>query len=109
VGNAVLDVILADGFLDRVRQIASHMRQQLAMIADRHSRLIDEVRGAGLLLGLKCKAPSGDVAAAFRRQGLLSALAGDNVVRLVPPLIIGEAEIGEATGMMDRALTELAP
>ena len=54
VGNAVLDVVLADGFLDRVRQIASHMRQQLAMIADRHSRLIEEVRGVGLLLGLKC-------------------------------------------------------
>ena len=108
VGNAVLDVVLADGFLDRVRQIASHMRQQLAMIADRHSRLIEEVRGVGLLLGLKCKAPNGDVAAAFRRQGLRSALAGDNVVRLVPPLIVAEAEIGEATAMMDRALTELS-
>ena len=48
------------------------------------------------------------MAAAFRRQGLLSALAGDNVVRLVPPLIVAEAEIGEATAMMDRALTELS-
>jgi acetylornithine/N-succinyldiaminopimelate aminotransferase len=109
VANAVLDVVLADGFLARVRQVASHMRQQLSMIADRYPRLIEEVRGVGLLLGLKCRVPNGDVANAFRRHGLLSALAGDNVVRLVPPLIVGEAEIAEATGMIDGALRELAP
>lgn len=109
VGNAVLDVILADGFLDRVRQSASHLRQQLSMIADRYSKVVEEVRGVGLLLGLKCRAANGDVAASFRRHGLLTALAGDNVVRLLPPLIIGEAEIAEATGMIEGGLRELAP
>lgn len=65
------------------------------------------MRGEGLLTGLRCAIPNGEVAAAFRSERLLSVGAGDNVVRLLPPLIVTEAEIGEAIGMVDRALSRI--
>jgi len=104
VGNAVLDVVLAPGFLEHVRQMGLLMRQRLAGVVDAHRSLVTEVRGEGLLTGLRCAIPNGEVAAAFRSERLLSVGAGDNVVRLLPPLIVTEAEIGEAIGMVDRAL-----
>jgi len=107
VGNAVLDLMLAPGFLDGVQQVASHLRQQLAMLVDRNSDIFEEVRGQGLLLGLKCRLPNGDVAAAFRQAGLLTAMAGDNVVRLLPPLIIEAQHINEATDLIEKACAEL--
>jgi acetylornithine/N-succinyldiaminopimelate aminotransferase len=107
VGNAVLDVILADGFFDRVHQAASHMRQQLAMIVERNKDVFEEVRGQGFLLGLKCRLPNGEVGDALRAQGMLSALAGENVVRLLAPLIVEPAHIAEATGMIEAACASL--
>lgn len=107
IGNAVLDLMLAPGFLDRVQQIASHLRQSLAMLVDKNPDIFEEVRGQGLLLGLKCKPPNGDVAASFRKQGLLSAMAGDNVVRLLPPLIIEAEHVSEATQKIEAACADL--
>ena len=107
IGNAVLDLMLAPGFLDRVQQVASHLRQSLAMLVDKNSDIFEEVRGQGLLLGLKCKPPNGDVAAAFRKAGLLTAMAGDNVVRLLPPLIIEAEHIAEATQKIEAACADL--
>jgi acetylornithine/N-succinyldiaminopimelate aminotransferase len=107
VGNAVLDLMLADGFLDRVQQVASHLRQQLAMIVERNGDLFEEVRGAGLLLGLKCRPLNTEVGTAFRARGLLTANAGDNVVRLLPPLIIEASHVGEAIGLIEAACTDL--
>jgi acetylornithine/N-succinyldiaminopimelate aminotransferase len=107
VGNAVLDLMLAPGFLDKVQQVASHLRQQLAMLVDRNGDIFEEVRGQGLLLGLKCKLPNGDVAAALRKSGLLTAMAGDNVVRLLPPLILEAEHVSEATRLIEAACTEL--
>ncbi len=107
IGNAVLDLMLAPGFLDRVQQIASHLRQSLAMLVDKNSDIFEEVRGQGLLLGLKCKPPNGDVAAAFRKAGLLTAMAGDNVVRLLPPLIIEAEHVSEATSLIEKACADL--
>jgi len=107
VGNAVLDVVLADGFLDRVRRTALLFKQRLAELKDRHPGVIAEVRGEGLLIGLKVVVPNGDLVTELRAEKLLTVAAGDNVVRLLPPLIIGEQERTEALGMLDRARTRL--
>jgi acetylornithine/N-succinyldiaminopimelate aminotransferase len=107
-GNAVLDVMLADGFLDRVKRIGLLFRQRLAEIKDRYPSIIAEVRGEGLLLGLRCLTPNGQLVDALRDEHLLAVAAGDNVVRLVPPLIVGEDEVAAAMGMLDRACARLA-
>jgi acetylornithine/N-succinyldiaminopimelate aminotransferase len=93
VGNAVLDVVLEDGFLDEVGRKGLLMKQGLAAIADEFPEIIDNIRGIGLMLGLKCVAPNTKVSAALRGEKVLSVPAGDNVVRLLPPLIISEDEI----------------
>ena len=108
VGNAVLDVVEKPGFLDHVRNIALLFKQRLAEIKDRYPSIIVEVRGEGLLLGLRCVVPNGQLVDALRDERMLSVAAGDNVVRLVPPLIVSEAEVGEAMGMLDRACARLA-
>jgi len=107
VGNAVLDIVLAPGFLDHVRQVGLLMMQRLAELRDRHPDVIAEVRGQGLLLGLRTAVPNGDFVAAARAQKLLTIPAGDNVVRLMPPLIITEAEAGEAASRLDAACTAI--
>jgi len=107
VGNAVLDVVLDRDFLAHVQQIGLRLRQRLAEIGDAHPGMIEEVRGEGLMLGLKVGPPAGDVVAALRAQRLLAVGAGDNVVRLVPPLIIGEGEMREACDSLDAALSAL--
>jgi acetylornithine/N-succinyldiaminopimelate aminotransferase len=106
-GNAVLDVVTKPGFLDHVRKIALLFRQRLAEIKDLHSTIIAEVRGEGLLIGLKCHIPNADLIDALRAEKLLSVAAGDNVARLVPPLIVTEAEVGEAIARLDRACTAI--
>jgi acetylornithine/N-succinyldiaminopimelate aminotransferase len=103
VANAVLDIVLADGFLDRVRYHAILFRQRLAELKDRHPTVIADVRGEGLLLGLRIVGPSGAFADALRAEHVLSVAAGDNVVRLLPPLIIQEAEIATAIERIDAA------
>jgi len=106
-GNAVLDVVLAPGFLDHVRRCAVLFNQRLAELKDRHPTLIAEVRGEGLLLGLRAVPASAELVDEFRAEKLLTVAAGDNVVRLLPPLIVAEAEIAEAMARMDRALTRI--
>ena len=107
VGNAVLDVVLADGFLERVRAASLRFKQALAGIVDRHPDLFEEVRGEGLLIGLKCKRPVAEMNAAFRDQHLLTIAAGDGVVRLLPPLIVSDEEIVEAVKRIDDAAIAL--
>ncbi len=112
VANAVLDVMLAPGFLDHVRRISLLLKQRLAEIKDRHSSVIAEVRGDGLLIGLRVLVPAGSLVDALRAEKMLTVAAGDNVVRLLPPLIVGEAEIAEAIARLDRAcarLSDVAP
>ncbi len=104
VGNAVLDVILEDGFLDAVKKKGLLLKQKLAAIADRHPAVFTEIRGEGLMLGLKCIVPNGDVVAALNEAHVLCVPAGDNVVRLLPPLIVSESEIDEGVDKMDAAL-----
>ena len=103
VGNAVLDEVTKPGFLDHVRSIALLFKQRLAEIKDRHPSVISEVRGEGLLIGLKCEIPNSEVMDAFRAEKLLTVGAGDNVARLVPPLIVTEADVADAVARVDRA------
>ena len=103
VGNAVLDVILAPGFLDHVQKTALRLRQSLAQLKDQHPQVIEEIRGEGLMLGLKLKTPNTDFVVQARAAGLLVVAAGDNVVRLLPPLIIGESDVAEGVARLDKA------
>lgn len=107
-GNAVADTVLAEGFMEHVQQVANRMKQGLASISDRFPTVFKGVRGTGLMLGLECVMVNGDVVAALREQGLLTVPAGDNVVRILPPLVIGDAEIDEGLGMIETAATALA-
>ncbi len=109
VGNAVLDEVLAHGFLDHVQQMALRFKQQLAALKDEYPELIEEVRGAGLLTGVRFKAstPAGDVVKACLAEKFLTVGAGDNVVRVMPALNITETEIGEAVARFSRALKRL--
>jgi acetylornithine/N-succinyldiaminopimelate aminotransferase len=107
VSGAVLDVVLAPGFLDAVKKTGLLFKQRLAEMKDRHPAVIAEVRGEGLLLGLRTLVPNGDVVNACRAEGLLTAAAGENVVRLLPPLIAREAEVGEAMQRLDAACTRI--
>jgi acetylornithine/N-succinyldiaminopimelate aminotransferase len=109
VGNAVLDVVLKDGFVQRVQSAGRHLAQELAGLAARHPAVIEQVRGTGLMMGLKCRMPTGDVIASCHREHLLAIGAGENVVRLLPPLIVTDAEISEAVRRLDRACAALVP
>ena len=106
VANATLDVILAPGFLDHVAAMGLVARQKLAALKDTHPRVIEDVRGEGLMIGIKLKIPPGDFAALARDQKLLTIPAGDNVVRLLPPLIVNEAELQEGVRRLDAACKE---
>jgi acetylornithine/N-succinyldiaminopimelate aminotransferase len=106
-GNAVLDVVLAPGFLERVRRNALLLKQRLAELKDRHAAVISEVRGEGLLIGLRAVIPNGELVDALRAEKLLTVAAGDNVVRLLPPLIVSPAEIADAVERIDRACSKL--
>ena len=107
VGNAVLDEVATDAFLDRVRQTGLLFKQRLAEIKDRYPAVVAEVRGEGLLLGLKTHVPNTDLVEALRNQKMLSVGAGDNVVRILPPLNITEADVGEAIRRLDAACAAL--
>jgi acetylornithine/N-succinyldiaminopimelate aminotransferase len=104
VGNAVLDVLLADGFLEQVQRVAGRLRAKLEEFARRHPDLIEEVRGEGLMIGLKCRVPNTDVVARLRANRMLTAGAGDNVVRLLPPLIIDDSHIEEGLGIIEHTV-----
>jgi len=107
VGNAVLDIVLADGFLDHVRQMGKLLRQQLAEIADAFPGHIETIRGDGLMQGIKMKTPNSEAVAAMRQERLLTVAAGDNVVRVMPPLIIGVEDLRDMRDRMHRAFAGL--
>lgn len=108
VGNAVMDVVNDPAFLAQVERVGRDFWTRLEGLVASHPTVFVEVRGAGLMLGLKCAMPNGDVQTAFREQGMLTVGAADNVVRLLPPLTIGDAEVGEAMEMMEKAARKLA-
>lgn len=103
VGNAVLDVVLEPEFLPHVETMGLVLRQRLAELQDRHPRIIESVRGQGLMLGIKTRVLNSDLVTAARAQHLLTIAAGDNVVRLLPPLILSSDDVAEAFARLDQA------
>lgn len=106
--GAVLDVMLAPGFFDHVKRASLVLKQKLASIIDRYPGVLREVRGEGLLIGLQAALPAPDLIAALRDEKLLTVGAGENVVRLLPPLIVTESEIEDAVGRIEKACARLA-
>ncbi len=106
-GNAVLDVVLAPGFLEEVARKGAALRQRLAALQDAHPSVIAEIRGEGMMLGLRTHTSNADFAVAARAQHMLVIPAGDNVVRLLPPLIAGDEEFAEAIARLDRACQQI--
>jgi len=107
VGAAVLEAVLADGFLAQVQENALHFRQKLAALMDRHPDIFTELRGRGLMVGLKCGPLNADVVAALSAQHMLSVGAGDNTLRLLPPLNISADELDVAIDKLDAACQAL--
>ena len=107
VGNAVLDVVLGDGFLDNVLRQSINLKQKLERLKDQHPTIIEDVRGSGLMVGIKCKVANTALQKAALDEKLLIIGAGDNVVRLLPPLIVNDADVTEAVNKLERACVAL--
>jgi acetylornithine/N-succinyldiaminopimelate aminotransferase len=107
-GNATLDVVMAPGFLDHVRRVSLILKQKLASLKDRFPTVIAEVRGEGLLAGVRTVMPNSELVDELRAEKVIAVAAGDNVVRLLPPLIVSEAEIAEGVSRLERACERLA-
>lgn len=101
IGNAVLDVLLEEGFMEKVIEIADYTRDRLENLVASYPAVFEEVRGSGLMLGLKCRVLNTDVIAAMRAGGLLSVGAADNVIRLLPPLVIERSHVDEAIATLE--------
>ena len=107
VGNAVLDVVLEEGFLDNVLRQSINLKQKLERLKDQHPAVIEEIRGSGLMMGIKCKVPNTAFQNAALDEKLLVIGAGDNVVRLLPPLIVTDADVTEAVNKLEAACLAL--
>ncbi len=107
VGARVVGIVSDEAFLDDVRARAGHLRQKLEGLVAAHPGVFELVRGAGLMLGLKCKIPNGEVVAAGYAEQVITVAAADNVIRILPPLNITESEIDEAMARLDRAAATL--
>ncbi len=106
--NAVLDVMLKPGFFEHVQKMSLLLKQKLASVVDRYPSVISDVRGEGLLIGVKAVVPSTDLVTALREQKLLTVGAGENVVRFLAPLIVTETEIDESIASLERACAALS-
>jgi acetylornithine/N-succinyldiaminopimelate aminotransferase len=108
-GQAVADVILADGFLDHVRAMGDRLRGALEQMIPNHDHLFEGVRGIGLMLGVKMKSDSRAFVNHLREHGLLTVAAGDNVMRVLPPLIVEESHISEFVERLSDAARAYSP
>jgi acetylornithine/N-succinyldiaminopimelate aminotransferase len=102
-GQAVFDVILADGFLDQVTRTGERLRGALEQMIPNHDDLFESVRGLGLMLGIRMKTDSRAFVNYLREHGLLTVAAGDNVMRVLPPLIIEDAHVAEFVERLSEA------
>lgn len=107
VGNEAVTMLTEPGFLDHVNRIANYLHQQLGALVSGHPNVFEEVRGSGLMIGLKTKLPSGDFIAQARANGLVVLPAGDNVVRLLPPLTLSEDEAREGITLLNKTASDL--
>ena len=102
----MLDVVLADGFLDTVQKNGALLAERLTALAGNKS-VYTGVRGRGMMLGLECVVPNMELLGALRENRVLALPADSNVLRMLPPLNIGEAEIDEACDALERALAQV--
>ena len=107
-GNAVMDVMLEPGFFARVQKVSGLLQDRLATLVAAYPKLFAELRGSGLLLGIRCQpaVTAGDLVAKLRAQGLLCLTAGENVLRILPPLIVSESEIEEGMAILNKVARE---
>ena len=105
--NAVLDVILEDGFLDHVQEMSFVLQKSLADVAIAHPEALGKVRGRGLLIGVECKGTNTDMVKKLEGKGLLTVAAGNNVVRFIPPLIVEKSHLDEAITLLYEACEEM--
>jgi acetylornithine/N-succinyldiaminopimelate aminotransferase len=108
-GNAVMDVIMAPGFLEGVQRKGNKLRGEMEKIVREFPQVFEDARGMGLLQGLKCVLPQGEVQAACIAEGLMAITAGENVLRLAPPLVVTDADLDEAMAMLRRATLRVQP
>lgn len=106
VGNAVFDELTKPGFMDHVVKVSNFLKQQFEGLKDEFPDVVDEVRGKGLLIGMKLKKPALNVRKNALSKGLLAGSAGDNVLRMAPPLIITEDHVREAVGVLRACFEE---
>ena len=111
VANAVLDIMLGDGFLDQVARKGERFGRQLQAFVKAHGRVFTDLRGMGLMRGLKCAdgLASADLVAKLRENGLLTVAAGENVIRLLPPLIVEDQHFDEAIGILEKSAAAVTP
>src|SRR6056297_2383670 len=107
VGAKVMDIIANPAFLQAVNEKAARLRQGLEGLVASHPEVFEEVRGSGLMLGLKCKAPNADIVAAAYAEQLITVPAADNVIRLLPPLNLSDADLSEALARLDATATRV--
>ena len=107
VGNEAIDMILENGFLDHVNKIANYLHQQLGALVAAHPSVFESVRGQGLMVGLKMKPSSTEFIAAARANGLIVLPSGENVVRLLPPLTLSEAEAREGIELLNKTASQM--
>lgn len=107
VGCAVIEEVMAPGFLADVNRRAGLLRQRLDGLVAQHPDVFEELRGSGLMLGLKCKALNMDVVQSGYDNEVITVPAADNVIRLLPPLTLSEEDIAEAIDRLDKAATQI--
>ena len=108
VGNAVMDLLLEDGTLKKVIEKGKYLNGELERLKIEHNDLLDSVHGLGLMIGVKCKMPCSDLALSLRDNYLLVGQSGSNMVRLLPPLNVGQSELEKAISIFERTLQELS-
>jgi acetylornithine/N-succinyldiaminopimelate aminotransferase len=106
VASKVIDIVSQADFLQHVESISEKLHSSLQALVDKHPSVLDEVRGSGLMIGLRChqEDANGKILKHARDNKILMTKAGDNVLRLLPPLIIDESHVSEACDKLDKAL-----
>ena len=107
-GNAVLDVMLEPSFFDNVQRVGRLLWNKLEALVAAHPKLFSELRGSGHLLGVRCQPEltAGDFVAKLRAEGLICLTAGDNVLRILPPLVVTEREVDEGMAIVEKVARE---
>jgi len=106
--NAVLDVVLEDGFLNHVAQMGEYLQKRMGDVVAKYPTIVKGARGLGLMVGFECVVPNTDLVAQCFANGLLAVPAGDNVMRLLPPLVVQEDHIEAAIAIIERSCKELS-